>query len=72
MLFLQNGVEVELSIENKQPVQNIFSESLLADIATTDELRAMAGLPPLADVEGDTEAEEMIVREKELNGHIHG
>jgi hypothetical protein len=53
MLFLQNGVDVELSIENKQPVQNIFSESLLADIATTDELREMAGLPPLGDVEGD-------------------
>ena len=50
MLFNQNGVEVELGIENKKPIQNIFSESLLADIATDDELREMAGLPPLSEI----------------------
>ena len=51
MLFLQNGVNVELGIENKKPIQNIFSESLLADIATDDELREMAGLPPLSEIQ---------------------
>lgn len=68
MLFAVNGFDVQLTIENKKPLQNVFSESLLADIATVDELREMAGLPPLSEVEGDPVEDEM-EKPPILNGH---
>ena len=44
--FMGEPVE-ELIISNRQPIENIFSEGLLADILTTDELRNIIGFEAL-------------------------
>ena len=48
MLLAFMGAPVEeLTVSNRQPIENVFSEGLLSDILTTDELRNIIGFEPL-------------------------
>jgi hypothetical protein len=58
MLLSYTNTPVEgLEISNAQPIENVFSESLLSDILTTDELRAVIGYEALEEEQPEIQFE---------------